>query len=184
MTERSSTSPSWSTARLGQCLSLHFHENLTRTPTPAARLHATDTALADLCPQHRPKTMPPVPHCFVAYIDSALMREILYFVKKKRDTDAQHYCLADVLWTGFKVAKRRFLGQDTTPGQQLVLFNCDFFSQYRCAQNRTDRALPKQCLIPLLTLSKVEKDPLLHLLQWQIAGCGRRKQSPRPIQWP
>lgn len=86
--------------------------------------------------------MPPVSHCFMAYIDTALLQEILFIAKQARETDLEFHCQADNPWTSFEVEKQRFLGHVRALGQQLALFNCGFFSQYRPPPDRPDRALP------------------------------------------
>jgi len=86
--------------------------------------------------------MTPVSHCFKVYIYTAFLQEILYIAKQARETDVKYHCQADNPWTGFEVEKRRFLGHVRTLGQQLVLFNYGFLSQYCHAPNRTNRPLP------------------------------------------
>ena len=41
------------------------------------------------------------------YVNTPFMKKVLHITERKRETDIQHYCKSDDVWTGFKVAKRR-----------------------------------------------------------------------------
>jgi hypothetical protein len=40
------------------------------------------------------------------YLHTPFMKKVLHITERQRDTDIQHYCKSDDLWTGFKLAKR------------------------------------------------------------------------------
>jgi hypothetical protein len=47
-------------------------------------MHFLDTFTADFSGKHRAKSIPPVPHSFVAYVDPALMQHVLDFAGQQR----------------------------------------------------------------------------------------------------
>jgi hypothetical protein len=42
----------------------------------------------------------------MTYLHTPFMKKVLHITERKRETDIQHYCKSDDVWTGFKVAKR------------------------------------------------------------------------------
>ena len=66
------------------------------------------------------KHVPPVSHCFVADLDPTLMKEVLQVAKRQRETNVEHHCQADDVWTRLEVAERWVLG-DLPPGSFLAV---------------------------------------------------------------
>jgi hypothetical protein len=43
----------------------------------------------------------------MTYLHTPFMKKVLHITEPKRETDIQHYCKSDNVWTGFKVAEWR-----------------------------------------------------------------------------
>jgi hypothetical protein len=65
--------------------------------------HFLDTFTADFSGKHRAKSIPPVPHSFVAYVDPALVQQILDIAKQKWKSNVHNDCQADDLVAAVKV---------------------------------------------------------------------------------
>ena len=73
-----------------------------------------DALLFNLRCQHRTKSIPPKPDCFVADIDPTLVQKVLYISKRKWEPDIHHYRKANDLWTCLKVTKGAVICHETT----------------------------------------------------------------------
>ena len=104
----------------GVPLAIDLHEDLVEMPLPpgvGAKL--LNPFSSDLRGKHRTEPIPPVPHCLVAYIDPAFMKEIFNVSERQREPDVHHNGPADDPWARFEVAKRRGLGHAQTLGKPL-----------------------------------------------------------------
>ena len=83
-----------------------LHENLIKLPLPI-RMTAPLVAsfLHNLWCKHWPEAVPPKPNCFMAYIDTLLMKKVSYIAKRKWEPNIQHYSKADNFWACFKLAE-------------------------------------------------------------------------------
>jgi hypothetical protein len=60
-------------------LAVDLHENLVEVPSPLGIAPMLLNApLPKLRGEHRTEPVPPKPHCFMAYIDTALEQQIFY----------------------------------------------------------------------------------------------------------
>ena len=57
--------------------------------------------------KHWPEAVPPKPDRFMAHIDTAFMKKVLYITERKRKSNVHHYCKSDDFRAGFEVAKWR-----------------------------------------------------------------------------
>ena len=58
-------------------LAVDLHENLVEMPPPVRkRSHPTDSVSADLCREHRAKSVSPEPNRFMTSLDAALMQKV------------------------------------------------------------------------------------------------------------
>jgi hypothetical protein len=53
--------------------------------------------------ERHPEAMPPEPHRFVAYPDTAPVQQIFDIPERDREPDIQHHCQADDLGAGLEV---------------------------------------------------------------------------------
>ena len=86
-------------------LAVDLHEDLVQMPFPFARSQALDSALLNLGREHRTEPVPPKPDSLVANFDPSFVEQVFYIAERKWEPDVQHYCQADDLRTGFKVAE-------------------------------------------------------------------------------
>ena len=82
-----------------------LHEHLVQMPALKTGFHAGNSALSDLSCKQRAEPMPPVPHSIMAYIDAALVKDILGVPERQREPHIHHNRQADNLTARFKIAK-------------------------------------------------------------------------------
>ena len=87
-------------------LAVDLHENLIKVPSPAARPHTRNPALADLSSKHRAKAPPPVPNRLMSDIDATLMEQVFDVPQREWKPDVHHHRKADDLRARLEVAKR------------------------------------------------------------------------------
>ena len=59
-------------------LAVDLYEYLVQMPLPVREsTHLLDTSTANLSGEHRAKSIPPIPHRFVADVDAALVQQVL-----------------------------------------------------------------------------------------------------------
>ena len=89
-------------------LTVDLHEDVVEMPPPMCPgPHAIDPLPPDFRGEQRSEPIPPEPDGFVAYIDAALMQEVLDIPQRQRKTDVQHDGRANDLRRGFEVAEGR-----------------------------------------------------------------------------
>ena len=66
--------------------------------------------------KHRPESMPPKPHRFVAYVDATLVQHVLHIAKRQREPDVEHYRKANDFGAGLEIAKGAAFCHPTTLG--------------------------------------------------------------------
>jgi hypothetical protein len=75
----------------GMRLAVDTHENLVQVPSPIrVRTHLLDTFTADFSGEHWAKSIPPVPHRFVADVDAALVQQVLDIAERKGKANVHH----------------------------------------------------------------------------------------------
>jgi hypothetical protein len=57
---------------------IYLHEDFIEVPFPITGLHAPCPALLDLACELRTKSMPPIPHGFIAHVDASFMQEVFH----------------------------------------------------------------------------------------------------------
>ena len=61
------------------CLSIYLYEDLVQVPLPVRiRSHPTDPVSSYLSSQHRTKSIPPKPNCFVADLNASFVQKIFH----------------------------------------------------------------------------------------------------------
>jgi hypothetical protein len=84
----------------------NLHEYLVQVPLPIGICaHLADPFLADLCGKQRAKSVPPKPNRFVAYVDPALVQQVLDIAERKWKSNVYHHRQPDGLGAAVKVAK-------------------------------------------------------------------------------
>ena len=79
-------------------LAVDLHEYLVQMPLPVRiRPHSIDPVFTNFCGEHRAKSIPPVPHRFVADVDAALVQQILDVSERKWKSNVEHHSQADYL---------------------------------------------------------------------------------------
>jgi hypothetical protein len=85
-------------------LAVDLLEHLIQVPLPIRiYAHLADPFLVDLSGKQRAKSVPPVPHNFVADVDAALVRKVLDVSEQKWKANVQHDCQANDFWVCFEV---------------------------------------------------------------------------------
>jgi hypothetical protein len=85
-------------------LAVNLHEHLVQVPLPIGiYAHLADPFLADLCGKQRAKSVPPKPNRFVAYVDPALVQQVLDIAERKWKSNVYHHREADGLGAAVKV---------------------------------------------------------------------------------
>ena len=85
-------------------LAVDFHENLVQMPLPVRICtHPADPFSPDLSSKHRAKSIPPVPHRFVADVDAALVQQVLDVSERKWKANVHHDRQANDLRAAVKV---------------------------------------------------------------------------------
>jgi hypothetical protein len=103
----------------GVPLAVDLHENLVQVPSPIrGRTHLLDTFTADFSGKHWAKSIPPIPHRFVADVDAALVQQVLDIAERKGKANVHHDRQADDLRAGLEVAKWRAFCHSTRLGRR------------------------------------------------------------------
>ena len=68
--------------------------------------HSADPLFADLCCEHRAKSVPPIPDRFTADVDAAFVQKVFDIPQRERKSDVQHDRQANNLGTAVKVLER------------------------------------------------------------------------------
>jgi hypothetical protein len=85
-------------------LAVNLHEHLVQVPLPIGiYAHLAVPFLADLCGKQRAKSVPPKPNRFVAYVDPALVQQVLDIAERKWKSNVYHHREADGLGAAVKV---------------------------------------------------------------------------------
>ena len=64
------------------CLSIYLYEDLVQVPLPVRiRSHPTDPVSSYLSSQHRTKSIPPKPNCFVADLNASFVQKIFHITE-------------------------------------------------------------------------------------------------------
>ncbi len=85
-------------------LAVDLHENPVQVPLPIrVCTHFLDTFAADFSGKHRAKSIPPVPHSFVADVDPALAQQVLDIAERKWKSNVHHDRQTDDLGAAVKV---------------------------------------------------------------------------------
>jgi hypothetical protein len=91
----------------GMRLAADLHENLVQVPSPIrVRTHLLDTFTTNFCGEHWAKSIPPIPHRFVADVDAALVQQVLDIAERKGKANLHHDRQADDLRVAVKALER------------------------------------------------------------------------------
>ena len=86
---------------------IDLHEDLVHVPSPMwPGAHPVDPLPADVSGEHRAEAVPPEPDRLVAYLDAALVQQILDIPEREREPNIHYYRQADDLGARLEVAKR------------------------------------------------------------------------------
>ena len=85
-------------------LAIDLYKNLVQVPSPVRiRPHLLQAFTTDFCGEHRAKSVPPIPHRFVADVDAALVQQILNVSERKEKSNVRHHRQANDLRAAVKV---------------------------------------------------------------------------------
>ena len=88
-------------------LAINLNKYLIQKPPPVrVCAHLLNSFAADFSSEHRAKSIPLIPHRFVADVDAALVQKILDNTKRKRKSDVHHDRQADDLGAAVKALER------------------------------------------------------------------------------
>jgi hypothetical protein len=63
-----------------------LHADIVQVPVPMALgAHRVHAPAADLGRKHRAKPVPPIPHRFMADLDTAFVQQVLYIAQRQRE---------------------------------------------------------------------------------------------------
>ncbi len=84
-------------------LAINLHKYLIQMPLPVrVCAHLLNSFAADFSGEHRAKSIPPIPHRFVADVDAALVQKIFDVSQRQRKANIQHDGEADNLRAAVK----------------------------------------------------------------------------------
>jgi hypothetical protein len=87
-------------------LAVELHEYLVQMPLPVRiSPHSIDPVFTDFCREHRAKSVPPVPHRFVADLDPSLVQQVFDVSERKREPNVEHRRQANDLRARLEIAK-------------------------------------------------------------------------------